>query len=61
MKVIKEAVTQTLGAYIDNCQANVAEWLTLRPILDIFNKRQTMREEGGTGSCGGGKRRFRSS
>ena len=37
-KVIKEAGTQTLGAYIDKPQATVAEWVALRPILEICDK-----------------------
>ena len=27
---------QTLGAYIDKRQATVAEWVLLRPILEVF-------------------------
>ena len=48
-KVLKGAGTQTLGAYIDKRQVTVAEWLELRPILDIFNIE--------TGYEGGGRRR----
>ena len=33
VKVINETGTQTLGAYINNRQATVAEWVVLRPIL----------------------------
>ena len=38
VRVLKEAVTQILGEYIDNRQATVAEWVVLRPILDIFDR-----------------------
>ena len=48
-KVIKEAVTQSLGEYIDNRQAKVAEWVVLQTILEICNKR--------TSYEGGGRRR----
>ena len=34
-RVLKEAVTQTLGTYIDKRQAKVAEWVALSPILKI--------------------------
>ena len=38
-KVInKGAGTQTLGTYIDRRQATVAEWVALRPILDIYDR-----------------------
>ena len=46
VKVLKEAVTHTLGSYIDKWQATVLEWVTLRPILDIYN-RDTGYEGGG--------------
>ena len=36
--VLKEAVTQALGAYIDKRQATVAEWMELRPILEVYNR-----------------------
>ena len=48
-EVPKESVTQTLGAYIDKRQATVAEWVTLRPILEICDRE--------TGYEGGGRRR----
>ena len=48
-KVLKESGTQTLGAYIDKRQATVAEWVTLRPILEICDRE--------TGYEGGGRRR----
>ena len=35
--VLKEAGSQTLGLYIDKWQATVAEWVTLRPILEVCN------------------------
>ena len=47
-KVIKEAVTQSLGAYIDKRQATVAEWVDLRLILEVCDKE--------TGYKGGGMR-----
>ena len=34
-KVLKKAVTQSIGAYIDRRQATVAEWVVLRPILEV--------------------------
>ena len=34
-EVLKEAGTQSLGAYIDNRQTTVAEWVALRPILEV--------------------------
>ena len=37
-KVLKESGTQTLGAYIDNQQATVAEWVALRPIPEIYDR-----------------------
>ena len=37
-KVLKEAVTQSLRAYIDRRQATVAEWVALQPILEVFDK-----------------------
>ena len=46
-KVLKEAGTKTLGAYIDKRQATVAEWVALRPILEIFYRE--------TGYKGGGE------
>ena len=48
-KVLKEAGNQSLGAYIDKWQATVAEWVALKPILEIFDKE--------TGYEGGGRRR----
>ena len=33
VKVLKEAVTQTLGVYIDKLPATVAGWMALRQIL----------------------------
>ena len=48
-KALKEARTQTLGAYIDKRQEMVAEWVTLRPILNICDRE--------TGYVGGGRRR----
>ena len=43
------AGTQTLGAYIDKRQTTVAEWVALRPILNLYNR--------DTGYKGGGSRR----
>ena len=36
--MLNEAVTQNLGAYIDNQKAAVAECVALRPILGICNR-----------------------
>ena len=36
--VLKEAVTQTLGTYIDKKQGKVAEWVALRPIPEIYDR-----------------------
>ena len=47
-KFIKEAVIQSLGKYIDKRQKIVAEWVLLRPILEVCNKE--------TGYEGGGRR-----
>ena len=38
-----------MGAYINNWQASVAEWVELRPIVDIYDKDM--------GYGGGGRRR----
>ena len=46
--MIKEAETQTLEAYIDKHKVTVAEWVVLRPILGICNRK--------TGYEGGGRR-----
>ena len=48
-KVIKEAVTQSLGSYIYKQQTTVAEWVALRPMLEVSYK--------DTGYKGGGRRR----
>ena len=45
-KVIKEAVTQSLGVYINKHQGTVAEWVALRPILEVCDK-ETAYERGG--------------
>ena len=37
-KLLKEACTQTRGAYIDKRQATVVEWVALRTILDIGDR-----------------------
>ena len=37
-KVIKEAVTYSLGVYIDKRQETVAEWVELTTMLEVFNK-----------------------
>ena len=47
--------TKTLGKYIDKIQKTVAEWVVLRPILDIFDRMTGYEGGGGTGSRGGGK------
>ena len=36
-KVLKKAGTQSLGEYIDKQQATAAEWVELRPILEVYN------------------------
>ena len=36
-KVLKKIVTQSLVDYIDRRQATVAEWVALRPILEVFD------------------------
>ena len=47
-EVLEKAVTQYLGSYIDRRQATVAEWVTLRLILEVYNRE--------TGYEGGGRR-----
>ena len=36
--VIEKAGTQPLGTYIDRRQATVAEWVALRPILEVCDR-----------------------
>ena len=36
--VLEKSGTQPLGTYIDRRQATVAEWLALRPILEVCEK-----------------------
>ena len=36
-KVLKEARTHFLGEYIDKQEAKMAEWVLLRPILEVYN------------------------
>ena len=38
VSVLKETGTQTLGTYIGKRQATVAEWMELRPILEVYNR-----------------------
>ena len=45
-KVLEKAGTQSLGTYIDRRQATLAEWVTLRPILEVCD-RETVYEQGG--------------
>ena len=45
-KVLEKAGTQSLGNYINRRQATVAEWVELRPILEVYN-RDTGYEGGG--------------
>ena len=45
-KVLKKAITKSLGEYIDKRQAPVAEWVALQPILEICNNK-TFYERGG--------------
>ena len=35
--VLKEAVTQALGAYIDKRQVTVEDLVMLRPIFEVYN------------------------
>ena len=58
-KVLKKARTQSPGDYIDRRQATVAEWVTLHPILEVYDKETVY--EGGSGSRGGDKQRPESS
>ena len=46
VSVLKEAGTQTLGTYIDKRQEAVAEWVMLRPMLEVCD-RETRYEGGG--------------
>ena len=48
-KVLEKAGHQSLRAYIDRSQATVAEWVALRPILEVCDRE--------TGYEGGGRRR----
>ena len=48
-RVLKEVGTQTLGVYIYKRNSTVAEWVTLRPTLEVFNRE--------TGYEGGGRHR----
>ena len=48
-KFIKEAGTQSLGAYIDKRQATVAEWVALRPIIEVYDKETC--NDGGRRRC----------
>ena len=48
-KVFKKTGTQSLGNYIYRRQTTVAEWVTLRPILEVCDRE--------TGYEGGGRRR----
>ena len=36
--VLEKSGTQPLGAYIDRRQATLAEWVALRPILEVCDK-----------------------
>ena len=38
VSVLKEAVTQTLGTYIDKWKSKVADWVELSPILEVYNR-----------------------
>ena len=46
--VLEKAETHPLGTYIDKRQATLAEWVTLRPILEVCDRE--------TGYKGGGRR-----
>ena len=48
-KVLEKAGTQPLGTYMDMRQATVAEWVKLRPILEVCDR--------DTGYKGGERRR----
>ena len=56
--VLEKAGTQTLETYIERRQAIVAEWVALRPILEVCDI-ETGYEGGGGGAGihGGGKHR----
>ena len=49
-KVLEKAGTQPLGTYIDRSQATVAEWVALRPILEVYDRDKCYK--------GGGRRRY---
>ena len=42
-KVLEMSGTQSLGTYIDRSQAKVAEWVALRPILEVCERKQVTR------------------
>ena len=44
--ILKKSVNHYLGTYIDRRQATVAEWVVLRPILEVCYK-ETGYEGGG--------------
>ena len=44
--VLEKAGTQSLGTYIERRQATMAEWVALRPILEVCD-RETGYEGGG--------------
>ena len=46
-KVLKEEITQYLGAYIEKRQASVEEWVALRPILEVCDKETGYKVRGG--------------
>ena len=56
--VLKEVVTQPLGAYIEEQHATVAEWVTFRPILDFCDREMGFEGDLGAMSRTGGKRRI---
>ena len=42
--VLEKSGTQPLGTYIDRRQATVAEWVALRPILEVCDKKEILQE-----------------
>ena len=55
--VLEKAVNQPLETYIERRQAIVAEWVALRPILEVCDIETGYEGGGGAGIHGGGKQR----
>ena len=49
-KVLEKAVTQSLGTYIDRRQVTLAEWVALRPKLEVYDRERSY--EGGSEAPG---------